>query len=71
MAGKRNLITRDDVIKANTAMIQGRPVDFSSLPSSVLAIIRDNKPSTSEMRRAFADARRATARELGSGDSRE
>ncbi len=59
MAVKRIVITRDDIIKANTAMIQGKSVDFSKMPNGVVNIIRKNKPSADEIRRAFAEARRS------------
>jgi len=59
MSIKRNTITRDAIIKANMALIQGKGVDFSRMPSSVANIIQQNKPSASDIRRAFSDARRA------------
>ncbi|MDX8127882.1 hypothetical protein QLH52_11365 [Methylomonas sp. OY6] len=59
MTVKRNVITRDAIIKANMAMIEGRAVDFSKMPSSVVNIIQKNKPSASDIRRAFAEAVRA------------
>jgi hypothetical protein len=59
MAVKRNVITRHDIIKANTAMIQGKSIDFSKMPCGVVNIIRKNKPSASDIRKAFSDARRA------------
>jgi hypothetical protein len=40
-------------------MIQGQTVDFSKMPSSVVNIIQRNKPSASDIRRAFAEAIRA------------
>jgi hypothetical protein len=58
MSIKRNAITRDAVIKANMALIEGRTIDFSKMPSSVANIIQKNKPSSSDIRRAFTEARR-------------
>jgi hypothetical protein len=39
MAVKRNVITRHDIIKANTAMIQGKSIDLSKMPCGVVNII--------------------------------
>ena len=59
MGTKRYAITHDAIIKANNAMMQGEAVDFSKMPSSIVTIIQQNKPSASDIRRAFSDARRS------------
>jgi hypothetical protein len=67
MVAKRHFITREDIAKANTAMIQGKRADFSALPSSVIRIIQENKLSADEILRAFAKARRAVEADVAEG----
>jgi hypothetical protein len=59
MLTRRYAITHDAIIKANKAMINGESVDFSIMPSSIATIIQQNKPSASDIRRAFSHARRS------------
>lgn len=55
---KRNLITRDMVVKANAAMVSQRTANVSGLPGKVVSVIRETKISREEMTRAYAEARR-------------
>ncbi|MBD5805346.1 hypothetical protein AZOA_47990 [Azoarcus sp. Aa7] len=59
MQTKRNLITRDMVVRANEAMVKNRTANVAGLPTKVVAVIRETKVTREEMNRAFAEARRA------------
>lgn len=58
MNTKRNLITREMVVKANAAMVAKQSANLSGLPLRVVSVIRETKISREEMNRAYAQARR-------------
>lgn len=58
MKTKRNLITREMVIKANAAMVAKQSANLAGLPLRVVSVIRETKISREEMNRAYAEARR-------------
>ena len=51
-----NAFTRDMILKANTALIQGRSPDTSALPESVKTIIRETHFGRQDVESAFAKA---------------
>jgi hypothetical protein len=58
MNTKRNLITREMVVKANAAMVEKQSANLAGLPLRVVSVIRETKISREEMNRAYAEARR-------------
>lgn len=58
MNTKRNLITREMVVKANAAMVKKQSANLAGLPLRVVSVIRETKISREEMNRAYAEARR-------------
>lgn len=53
-----NAFTRDMILRANTALIQGRSPDTSALPESVKTIIRETRVDPAAVESAFAKAMR-------------
>lgn len=51
-----NAFTRDMILRANTALIQGRAPDTSSLPESVKTIIRETRVDRVAVESAFVRA---------------